>query len=205
MSVSNIMAEKRLRKYRKTFSNSGWKLQPAKAGLADAFAPLDGPVFYLCDFESHQLHVVVTIKNVFDLAQQTKSESGFSFQDICNLFGSLYSDICTGKLALDVETSSILALACSMYISGTQGYKVCQQQSNSDYHFLIIRHWDHSANSSLLRPVPVEARQCYEPQQIESLVDHVLSIDRRNHPARFKSADVIPFKVATRTDLRPFR
>lgn len=68
-------------------------------------------------------------------------------------------------------------------------------------HYLVIRHWDYSNNSSLLRPVPIKGQPYYRPEEIEALVDEVLSIDRQNHPERFKMAEVIPFKIKERVDL----
>lgn len=121
MSVSSMMAEKRLRKHRKAFSSSGWNLHAREKGLASKLDNLDGPAFYLCDIETGQLHVVVTRADVFTLVEEKKQEEGVTFSEICDAFGSFYSDICTGKISLSSEASSILAFAVALYISGTQG------------------------------------------------------------------------------------
>lgn len=201
MSVSSMMAEKRLRKYRKAFSSSGWNLHAREKGLASKLDNLDGPAFYLCDIETGQLHVVVTRADVFPLVENKKREEGVTFSEICDAFGSFYSDICTGKIKLSSEASSILAFAVALYISGTQGYQLVLEEGMENMHYLVIRHWDYSNNSSLLRPVPIKGQPYYRPEEIEALVDEVLSIDRRNHPERFKMAEVIPFKIKERVDL----
>ncbi|MCG7952662.1 MAG: hypothetical protein N0E56_15800 [Candidatus Thiodiazotropha endolucinida] len=201
MSVSSMMAEKRLRKYRKQLNDSGWDLRAQERGLAENIDNLEGPVFYLCDYESGQLHVVATRKNVFDLVEQHKIEKGVSFQDICDALGSFYTDICDGKIKLTAEASNTLALAVSSYISGTQGYQLVNAQGATNMHYLVIRHWDYSTNTSMLRPVPIRGQTYYPPETIEGLVDQVMTMDKQNHPERFKSAQIIPFKIKQRTEV----
>lgn len=200
MSVSNMMAEKRLRKYKKKLSDAGWDLKSGKNVILNTEKEIDGPVFYLCDYESGQLHIVSTVSNTFDIVIDHKNEHGHSFQDVCDAFGSLYTDICDLKIKLADESANILALAVSSYISGTQGYQAMLSQGE-EMHFLVIRHWDHSANLTMLRPVPIEAKEYYDPEHIEYLVEEVLGIDRQNHPERFKSAEIVPFKINNRTDM----
>lgn len=200
MTVSSIMSAKRVREYREAFAASGWNLH-AKGVVGDVH-DLDGPAFYLCDVNSGQLHVVATIKNVFDVVEEQKLKEGFTFQTICDAFGSIYTDICDGKIQADAEVSNLLAIAVSMYISGTQGYKFVVEQGRRDMHYIVIRHWDYASDTWMLRPVPIAPKPFYPPDVIECIVDEVLGIDRRNHPRRFKSADIISFKVRHRTECK---
>jgi hypothetical protein len=200
MTISNFDAEKRLKKYREAFAESGWNLHASGKGLADKIDNLEGPAFYLCDLVTVQLIVVATAKGVFDLAEEHKRNEGFAFQTICDCFGSLYTDITEARIKLDMDVSNLLAIAVAMYISGTQGHKHVVEQGRADMHYLVIRHWDYLSNTWMLRPVPIAPKPYYPPEIIESIVDEVLSIDRQNHPQRFKSAKVIPFKVKHRKD-----
>lgn len=201
MSVSNMMAEKRLRKYRKAFSESGWNLQASGSVVAEDIDNFNGPAFYLCDYETGQLHVVSTRTNIFELIESHNDRNTPDYQDTCNAFGSFYTDICTGRIPLSSEASNILALAVCSYITGTKGYELVNTQGLSNMHYLVIRHLDHSTNMPILRPVPIKGLDYYTPEAIAELVNEVLSFDMQNHPERFKSAEIIPFQVNTRTDL----
>lgn len=200
MSIADLVAEKRLREYRKAFADSGWALRAEARAIAGHTDIHEGPVFYLCDVQTGRLHVVVAVKNVFDIAERRNQSGGFPYQDICDAFGSLYSDICNGNIELDDEAEDMLALGASLYIAGTQGYQLVQNQGLQNMHYLVIRHWDYANDMDILRPVPIKGKAFYAPEEIEGLVDQVLAIDRNNHPDRFKSAEVIPFKIKQRID-----
>lgn len=193
MSITDLVAQRRLREYRRAFADSGWALRAEERALAGYTDIHEGPVFYLCDVATGQLHVVAAVKNVFDIAERREQSGGFSYQDICDAFGSLYSDICSGAIELDDEASDMLALGASLYISGTQGYQLVRQQELQNMHYLIIRHWDCANDMDILRPVPIKGKAFYAPEEFEGLVDQVLAIGRDNHSDRFKSAEIIHF------------
>lgn len=200
LTVSDFQAQKRLKSFRSSLSVAGWNLLAKGGDSVSRIDNLDGPAFYLCDLGTGQLHVIVTVKNLFQIIEKQPPES-LSFQEVCDIFGSLYGDICDGKVTLDCEMSNVLAMAAAMYVRGTQGYRVALAEGRTHLNFVIFRHWDYSGQCNLLRPVPVPSRKLLQPEDVERIVNLVIATDREHHPERFRSATILQFKVNKRKNL----
>jgi hypothetical protein len=194
MSVSDMMSAKRIKKYRKAFTDAGWQLNPAiKLTSPAPGADLNGPAFYLCDLELGNLTAIRTVEGSIEMASSMMKD--FSTEEIVDGLGSFYGDLIRGKVKQSGEASSILTWAACSYISRTAGYRQVLDENMGTMNYLIIRMWDHENNALMLRPVPIQPREFYEPEVIEEIVDEVLEIDRHNHPARFGKGVVLPFKI----------
>lgn len=180
------------KKFLESFSAAGWNLSRATVTNAE----IGGPTIYITDIETGQLLLVALTMNAIPLLTERAREDSVSFGDMCNMLGTLLGDLVTNKIPLDEESRGALTAAAGLYIAGTQGYAMMNNTGVHNGQYLVIRHPDASfPGGHILRPVPIRAVKPLSPEDIEAAVEHVLAIDRRNHPERFPRAKVLAFRI----------
>ena len=160
-----------------------------------------GPVIYFCDVESSKLYVVGAIKNAVEILEGEMNQAAYSYEDVCNAVGSLIGDVSTGKWRLDDDVQNMFATGAVMYIAGTQSYAYMKNEGLPNAHFIVLRYLNYADNCHMLRPNPLVTTEILTPEEIERHANMILEMDKMNHPKRFKSAQIIPFKIKSRHDI----
>lgn len=173
------------------FSQAGWKIQFVTTERASQ----NGNCIFLCDVATGFMVVAsVTIDSLASLRQQA-ANAPFGFNEICNALGTLLAELAAGRQALDDHAQQSLGIAASLYMMGTRTYETAMTQGQANCQFLVVRYLDASCEEHVLRPAALPASRQLTPSDIESLVERILSMDRQQHPERFRRAAVIPFKA----------
>jgi hypothetical protein len=174
------------------FAEAGWHVEGTKFSVDVA----GGAALFLCDISSGRL-VMLTLRrgSLEDLARQGQ-ERGVTFQDACNLCGTLFTDLIEGRRQLSGESKNDLAVAAGLYIVGTQGYALGMPRMTLPQ-FLVLRVKDHEKGGHLLRPVPLIKTSPMTPEELVDVANRTLIEDFKNHPARFGRGQVLPFRLKT--------
>ena len=196
MGIYDLNNERKKRALINDFMKAGWGLAPPKDGSMSG-----GPVIYFCDIESSKLYVVGTIKNAVEVLEGEMNQAAYSYEDVCNAVGSLIGDVSSGKCMLDDEVQNMLATGAVMYIAGTQSYAYMKNEGRPNAHFIVLRYLNHAEDCHMLRPNPLTTTVILTPGEIEKHANMILEMDKMNHPERFKSAQIIPFKIKSRYDI----
>lgn len=175
------------------FAEAGWHVD----GTPFSVDAVGGAALYLCDIESGRL-VLLTLRRgaLEELARQAR-ESGLTFQDACNLCGTLFTELIEGRRQLSGESKNDLGVAAGLYIVGTQGYALCIPRMSLPQ-FLVLRVKDHEKGGHLLRPVPLLKASPMTPDDLVDAANRTLTQDRLNHPARFGLGQVLPFALKSK-------
>ena len=172
------------------FAEAGWHVEGTKFSMDVA----GGAALYLCDIESGRL-VLLTLRrgSLEELARQAQKR-GVTFQDACNVCGTLFTDLIEGRRQLSGESKNDLAVAAGLYIVGTQGYALGMPRMTLPQ-FLVLRVKDHEKGGHLLRPVPLLKASPMTPDELVDAANRTLIEDFTNHPARFGRGRVLPFRL----------
>lgn len=169
--------------------NAGWDVDP-QALLKEAGRP-GGPTIYLCHYEAQFAIMVSLIPGALERMQAELGAKGFTFQDACNILGSLMDDVAAKKASLSDKVRVALSCAAGLYIAGTQVYPVAREQLADQY--LVIRQYDVSRSAGILRPAATHAPGPLTPQEVAEFVLRVLKDDRLIHPERFRKGQPLRF------------
>jgi len=196
MAITDLTNERKKRALVNDFMKAGWGLALPKDGSMTG-----GPVIYFCDIESSKLYVVGTIKNAVDILGNETNQPAYSYDDVCNAVGSLIGDVSSGVWELDDEVKNMFATGAVMYIAGTQSYTYMKNEGLPNAHFIVLRYLNHADNCHVLRPNPLTSTVILTPEEIERHANMILEMDKKNHPERFKRAQIIPFRIESRHDI----
>ena len=196
MGITDLNNERDKRALVNDFMKAGWGLALPKDGSMTG-----GPVIYFCDIESSKLYIVGTIKNAVDILKGEMNQAAYSYDDVCNAVGSLIGDVSSGAWKLDDEVQNMFATGAVMYIAGTQSYAYMKKEGQPNAHFIVLRYLNHADNCYMLRPNPLATTALLTPEEVERHANIILEMDKMNHPGRFKSAQIIPFKIKSRHDV----
>jgi hypothetical protein len=196
MGITDLNNERNKRALVNDFMKAGWGLALPKDGSMTG-----GPVIYFCDIESAKLYVVGTIKNAVEILEGEMNQAAYSYEDVCNAVGSLIGDVSCGAWKLDDEVQNMFATGAVMYIAGTQSYAYMKNEGQPNAHFIVLRYLNHADNCHILRPNPLTTTAILTPEEIERHANMILEMDKMNHPGRFKSAQIIPFRIKSRHDI----
>jgi len=142
-----------------------------------------------------------TIKNAVEILGGGMNQSAYSYEDVCNAVGSLIGDVSSGVCELDDEVQNMFATGAVMYIAGTQSYTYMKNEGLPNAHFIVLRYLNHVDNCHVLRPNPLTSTVILTPEEIERHANMILEMDKKNHPERFKRAQIIPFRIKSRHDV----
>ena len=172
------------------FAEAGWHVEGTKFSVDVA----GGAALYLCDVDSGRL-VLLTLRrgSLEELARQAQ-EHGVTFQEACNVCGTLFTDLIEGRQLLSGESKNDLAVAAGLYIVGTQGYALGMPRMTLPQ-FLVLRVKNHEKGGYLLRPVPLIKASPMTPDELVDAANRTLIEDFKNHPARFGRGHVLPFRL----------
>lgn len=188
----DITKARRIAERCREFARHDWFL-PVKFGLADS---PNGPVIYLADHESGQLYAVAIVEQGIPRIGKTAAEAGFSHRDAVDGLNAFFHSVTDGRLNVDDESRSLLAMLAAVYVSGTRSYQQALTLNLPSLQFLVIRYRDHGAapGTFLLRPVAMN-RSLANPDEVVDIVNQVLAIDRVHHPSRFPGGKILPFRA----------
>lgn len=198
MKVTNIQDVTERKRVTELFRGAGWDLNKPRG---EPTSPAGGPTIYICDVETGRLYAVGTVVDAFERLTETYHRSGFTYQDICDSFGSLVGDLSTDEVSFDPDNQNSLAAGAVLYIAGTQSYEVAKSMRFPHPQFIVLRYRDQRDGSHLLRPMPLSSPKPLTPQEIERLAQTIIETDKKNHPDRFKSAKILPFVIKQRYDI----
>ena len=115
---------------------------------------------------------------------------------MCSAFGSLLDDLGAGKVDLK-EWWDVLGVVAALYLVETQSYTAALAQGAPVHQALVF--------AQIPRSKPVgpegaptgfndESSTLLTSADLETMVQDILRVDRTNHPERFGSAAIHPFK-----------
>lgn len=170
---------------------AGWDLDPA-AVRNEAGMP-GGPTIYLCHYEAQYAVMVRLNPGGIEQIQQRLNARGITFRDACNALGTVMDALATKKRMFDRQARNLLTGIGGLYLSGTQAYRIGQEQLVDQY--LVIRHTTDTGGMRMLRPAATHQPGPLTPAELSELVVTVLEIDRVNHPERFKRDQPVKFRA----------
>lgn len=172
------------------FSVAGWSMQNHPTD-----DHVGGTVIYHVDIKSGRLYATALTVNAIPIATRMSKEIGLTFDDVCDYLGSLLTALGSDEVAFDTDARNDLTVLSVLYISCTNSYATAMKLNLPRLQFLVIHMPDASSGQNLLRPVPLNSPDPLSPEYLETVVNRVLEIDRRNHPERFLQSKVIQFRL----------
>jgi hypothetical protein len=174
----------------KEIEDAGWSVGP-QGFPADEGLPC-GPTIYLCHYEAEHAVMVTVFADAVERTQAELGAFGLTFNDACNVLGTLMDEVATKVRALDEQTCNELGCAAVLYLAGTQAYRLGREQHIDQY--VVIRHEDVSRAARVLRPAATHQPGPMTLRELSEFVLNVLAVDRGKHPERFKKDQALRFQ-----------
>jgi len=190
MTVLDFRGASDRRRLVEAFSAAGWSMQNHPTG-----DQVGGAVIYHVDIKSGRLYATALTVNAIPIATKINKEIRLTFDNVCDYLGSLLTALGSGKVAFDADARNDLTVLSILYIMETNGYATAIKLALPRLQFLVIHMPDASSGQNLLRPVPLNSPDLLSPEQLETVVNRVMELDRQKHPERFLRSKVIPFRL----------
>jgi hypothetical protein len=174
------------------YANAGWHVDGANL-LADVAG---GAAVYLIDVVAARMILVGLKRGALDELAAVAARHALSFAEICNHFGTLFTNVVVGRTRLVGEAKNDLAAAAGIYIIGTQSYTAGMPLMTLPQ-FLVLRLPNEETGGHYLRPVPLIKATPMSPEELVDVTNNTLAHDRARHPARFGRGQLLPFRLKT--------
>ena len=180
----NIALAAACRSLAEQFSEFGWDVhrKAAPSGMPG------GPTIYIC-----QLYAVRLIAGGVEKLQAMAAAHEISFQEACNTLGSVLDESAV-RATFTQEVRDAMTVNAGLYLGGTQIYRLGTQLVPSLTQYVVIRHYDVSTQTNMLRPVGYWGSEPMSPQDVCEFVNETLEVDRKMHPERFRKAQLLLFR-----------
>jgi hypothetical protein len=190
--VISLAAVAEFRDTVQAYANAGWHVDGARfvADVAGSAA------VYLIDVEAGRMILVGLKRGALAELAAVAARHTLTFGEICNHFGTLFSDVIEGRTSLIGEAKNDLAAAAGIYIVGTQSYAVGMPRMTLPQ-FLVLRLPNKESGGHFLRPVPLIKTTPMSPEELVEVTNQTLAYDRAKHPARYGRGQVLPFRLKT--------
>jgi hypothetical protein len=159
-----------------------------------------GPALYVCDTETGYLCILGLSPETISACRMTLADLKLTPMRLAVGLGQLLRENGRAQPPATTHETEQLAAAAVMYVLGTKMYETFQSEPNVQY---VIFQYPNAArpDSHFLKVFGFESDHVETPADIRARVDQVLCQERRAHPDRFPSAEILSFETGVLADL----
>ncbi len=190
MSVANLQARKRLKKFLKATSGRGWDVR----AIDPEWNPENPTYLYVVDAKTGYMQTYGLSHEEFQRAVSAGAAApAHKAEAIRSALSSAVADLAEGRLMPVDRTAAIhlIGTCAAEYAGMTQTYATQENWINGHFFVLVYRFPDH-----ILRPFGLKSAdgQMLEAEVALQRCGQIIAMDRQNHPDWFgPSADILPF------------
>lgn len=192
MTIAFMATEKSKRIMAESLASFGWDIEKGRRDNIEATA---GPRVFLIDVETGNLILKVGVNDAFSILEQDANLQHIPFDFICSDLSKFFVKLRHNKNSFDKTQHELMTILSFLYIKATSCFQIAKAKDIKHPQYIIMYQEDHKTKEGLLRPFAINAKDLLTPNELEEICRQVLSVDMRNHPERFASADILKFKL----------